>query len=183
MKYTNEIFWRLAKGQFISSNSIDAVQRACFNDIEENQEDYANYYQQIGFQLCGGDGFYYFSRNEPKNTIENKIRVLSVWIDYVDFFMTYDPSFAPGTQFTLANIEVRLNSDVELKKKLDDLPLEKTKLRDKVAELVGKLVGQGFAEEINETTEMFQVTTAYRYITDLIETIPIKEEAKDALSE
>ena len=67
MKYTSEIFQRLSRGQFISSNSIDAETRAIYNDIEENQQEYEDYFSQIDFQLSSGDGFYYFSRKEAKH--------------------------------------------------------------------------------------------------------------------
>jgi len=79
MKYTSEIFQRLSRGQFISSNSIDAETRAIYNDIEENQQEYEDYFNQIDFQLSSGDGFYYFSRKEAKVIIENK-SLLSVKI-------------------------------------------------------------------------------------------------------
>ena len=44
MKYTSEVFQRLSRGQFISSNSIDSDTRAIYNDIEENQQDYEDYF-------------------------------------------------------------------------------------------------------------------------------------------
>lgn len=62
MKYTSEVFQRLSKGQFLSGNSIDAETRAIYNDVEENQQEYEDYFKQIDFQLSAGDGFYYFSR-------------------------------------------------------------------------------------------------------------------------
>ena len=80
MKYTSEIFQRLSRGQFISSNSIDADTRAIYNDIEENQQEYEDYFGKIDFQLSCGDGFYYFSRKEAKVIIENKLQALFSWI-------------------------------------------------------------------------------------------------------
>ena len=74
MKYTSEVFQRLSRGQFISSNSIDADTRAIYNDIEENQQEYEDYFSKIDFQLSCGDGFYYFSRKEAKVIIENKLQ-------------------------------------------------------------------------------------------------------------
>ena len=71
MKYTSEIFQRLSRGQFISSNSIDADTRAIYNDIEENQQEYEDYFGKIDFQLSCCDGFYYLSRKEANVIIEN----------------------------------------------------------------------------------------------------------------
>lgn len=62
MKYTSEIFQRLSNGKFISANSIDPMNRSLYRDIEENQQDYTDYFSQIDFLLCAGDGYFYFSR-------------------------------------------------------------------------------------------------------------------------
>ena len=76
MKHTSEIFQRLSNGKFISSNSIDPASRALYNDLEENQQDYADYFSQIDFQLCAGEGYFYFTRKEAKINVENKLQGL-----------------------------------------------------------------------------------------------------------
>ena len=108
MKYTSEVFQRLSRGQFISSNSIDAETRAIYADIEENQQEYEDYFAKIDFVLSSGDGFYYFSRKEAKVITENKLQSLFSWIDYLDFLKTYDTAFDAGTQFSLVQMEVKL---------------------------------------------------------------------------
>ena len=80
MKHTSEIFQRLSNGKFISANSIDPASRALYNDLEENQQDYADYFSQIDFQLCAGDGYFYFARKEAKINVENKLQGLLQWI-------------------------------------------------------------------------------------------------------
>ena len=121
MKHTSEIFQRLSNGKFISSNSIDPVSRALYNDLEENQQDYADYFSQIDFQLCAGEGYFYFARKEAKINVENKLQGLLQWIDYLDFLKAYDTSFDVGTQFNIAQMEVQLRSNLELKEKLQGL--------------------------------------------------------------
>ena len=110
MKYTNVIFQRLSRGQFISSNSIDADTRAIYNDIEENQQEYEDYFSQIDFQLSSGDGFYYFSRKETKVITENKLQSLFSWIDYLDFLKTYDTAFDAGTLFSYLTAHLLIES-------------------------------------------------------------------------
>ena len=183
MKYTSEIFQRLSKGQFISSNSIDPETRAIYNDMEECQEEYEEYFRKIDFILSVGDGFYYFSRKEPKVNIENKLQSLFSWIDYVDFLKTFDTTFAAGTQFTLAQIEIHLSSDLELKEKLSRLFLDKQSNRDKLETLANTLVNMGFAEQTNETEGRYQVTSAFHYIEQIISCINIDEEVKDEIPE
>jgi len=183
MKYTSEVFQRLSRGQFISSNSIDAETRAIYNDIEENLQEYENYFSQIDFQLSAGDGFYYFSRKESKVIVENKLQSLFSWIDYLDFLKAYDTAFDAGTQFDIAKIEVQLSSNPDLKEKLSQIFADKTSYHDKIEALVNAMVSMGFAEQVNEMEGTYQVTSAFHYIEQLILCINIDEEVKDEISE
>lgn len=183
MKYTNDVFQRLSRGQFISSNSIDPEVRAIYNDIEECQAEYEDFFAKIDFVLSAGDGYYYFSRREPKVATENKLRGLLPWIDILDFLKTYDTSFGAGTQFNSAHIEVRVSSDPDLKDKLAHLFTEKNSVRDKLDAIVEMLTKQGYAEEVNPAEGMYQVTTAFRYIENLMDCINIDEEVKDEIPE
>ena len=183
MKYTSEVFQRLSRGQFISGNSVNPEIRAIYNDLEECQQEYEDYFQQIDFQLSVGDGFYYFSRKESKVNVENKLQSMFAWIDYLDFLKTYDTTFDAGTQFSLAQIEVRLSSDLELKEKLSRLFQDKPSNRDKIEALAGVLVNMGFAEQTNESEGRYQVTSAFHYIEQIISCINIDEEVKDEIPE
>lgn len=183
MKYTSEVFQRLSKGQFISSNSIDAEVRAIYNDIEENQQEYETYFQQIDFQLSAGNGFYYFSRKEAKVVVENKLQTFFQWIDYLNFLKTFDTTFSAGSQFSLAQIEVRLSADLELKEKLSQLFADKMSNREKIEALVKAMTDMGFAEQVNEMDGMYQVTSAFHYIEEIILCLNIDEEVKDEIPE
>lgn len=183
MKYTSEIFQRLSNGKFISANSIDPMNRSLYRDIEEDQQDYTDYFSQIDFLLCAGDGYFYFSRKEPKINVENKLQGLLQWIDYLDFLKSYDTSFDVGTQFNIAQMEVQLRSNLELKDKLQNLFTEKSSNRDKLETLVGKLVDMGFAEQVSEIEGMYQVTSAFHYIENIIDCVNISEEVSDEIPE
>ena len=183
MNYTREVFQRLSRGQFISGNSIDPETRAIYNDIEECQQEYEDYFRKIDFYLSAGDGFYYFSRKEPRVNIENKLQSLFSWIDYLDFLKTYDTAFDAGTQFSLAQMEIRLSSDIELKEKLTRLFPDRQSNRDKLEALASVMVNMGFAEQTNETEGRYQVTSAFHYIEQIISCINIDEEVKDEIPE
>ncbi|NPD92195.1 condensin complex protein MksE [Xylanibacter muris] len=183
MKYTSEVFQRLSKGQFVSGNSIDPEIRAIYNDIEECQQEYEDYFRQIDFNLSAGDGFYYFSRKEAKVNVENKLQSLFPWIDYLDFLKTYDTAFDAGVQFSLAQMEIRISSDIELREKLSRLFQDKQSNRDKLEELVNKMVNMGFAEQTNESEGRYQITSAFHYIEQIISCINIDEEVKNEIPE
>jgi len=181
MKYTSEVFQRLSRGQFISSNSVDANTRAIFNDIEENQQEYEEYYKQIDFQLSSGEGFYYFSRQEQKVITENKLQSLFSWIDYLDFLKTFDTTFSAGTQFSLVQMEVSLSTIPGLKDKLVQMFSDKPSNRQKLEALAAALVNMGFAELVNEVEETYQVTNAFHYIEQIMLCINIDEDVKDEI--
>ena len=183
MKHTKEIFQRLSRGQFISCNSVDSNIRALYNDIEDNQQEYTDYFNQIDFKLIGGDGYFYFSRDEARQIIENKLQALFKWIDYIDILKTYDPTFGAGSQFRISQFESRLASDLELRDKLADMNFELIANHDKLRKIADDMVGIGFAELINAEDEEFQVTAAFGYIEQLIICININEDLKDEIPE
>lgn len=181
MKYTSEVFQRLSRGQFLSSNSIDANTRAIYNDVEENQQEYEDYFSQIDFQLSSGDGFYYFSRKETRVIIENKLQSLFSWIDYLDFLKTYDTAFDAGTQFSLVQMEIKLSTIPGLKEKLSQMFPDKPTNRQKLEALAGALESMGFAELVNEADGTYQVTNAFHYIEQMILCINIDEDVKEEM--
>lgn len=59
MRYTTEIFETLSKGKFISANSLDKTQQHWFDDIEDNFQEYYDFFIQIGYSLEGGNGYWF----------------------------------------------------------------------------------------------------------------------------
>ena len=152
---TQRIYERLSRGEFLSVDSADASVRHLYEDIEENLEDYTEYFKEIGLQLESDNGYFYFSRiGEGKQTIEQKLDSFSKWLDYLDFL------------------------DIELKEKANRL-FKKYGVGSNV-EIVNKLLQEmqnmGFAECISELDETFKVTSAFRYVEELVEIIQIANE-------
>ena len=88
---TQRIYERLSRGEFLSVDSADASVRHLYEDIEENLEDYTEYFKEIGLQLESDNGYFYFSRiGEGKQTIEQKLDSFSKWLDYLDFLKCYN---------------------------------------------------------------------------------------------
>ena len=61
---TQRIYERLIRGEFLSVDSSDNSIRHLYDDLEENFEDYADYFKEVGLQLEQGNGYFYFSRIE-----------------------------------------------------------------------------------------------------------------------
>jgi len=69
---TASIFEYLQKGLFISSNSTSEEVRDMYNEIDENYESLYQYFSQINYTLERGNEYFFFSRIEPKATLEQK---------------------------------------------------------------------------------------------------------------
>lgn len=175
MRYTKEIFEILSKGGFISQNSISQQRAHLYDDIEDNFQEYQEYYEEIGFLLEGGNGYYYFSRTEGKVELADKVQRLSGWINRVDFLKTFNSTFGSGFTFRKSNILEKFSSDIELKEKARHLYTELKTNEEKIDKLIGDLERQGFAELENDLDGTYKVTAAFHYIEELIDCLTIIE--------
>ena len=157
MRYTKEIFDILNKGGFISQNSISQQRSHLYDAIEDDFQNYQEYFSGIGFLLEGGNGYYYFSRTENKVELADKVQRLALWIDRVDFLKTFN------------------NSDIELKEKARNLYTDVKTNEEKVDKLINDLERQGFVELGNELDGTYKVTAAFHYIEELIDCLTIIE--------
>ena len=171
---TQRIYERLSRGEFLSVDSTDTSIHHLYEDIEENLDDYADYFKEIGLQLESGNGYFYFSRiGEGKQSIEQKLDSFSKWLDYLDFLKCYNQSFTAGYQFRKSNLVEQISLDIELKEKASHL-FKKYGVGsnlDIVNKLLQEMEGMGFAECISEQDETYKITSAFRYAEELINMI------------
>ena len=176
---TQRIYERLSRGEFLSVDSSDTSIRHLYEDIEENFDDYADFFKEIGLQLEAGNGYFFFSRiGEGKQSIEQKLESFSKWLDYLDFLKTYNQSFTAGYQFRKSHLIEQISLDIELKEKAGHL--YKKYGAGSYLEIVNKLLqemqGMGFAECISEQDESFKITSAFHYAEELVNMIQIANE-------
>ena len=176
---TQRIYERLSRGEFLSVDSTNSAVRHLYEDIEENMDDYADYFKEIGLRLEGGNGYFYLSRTaENKQAIESKLESFSKWLDYLDFLKCYNQSFTAGYQFRKSNLIEQISLDIELKEKAGHL-FKKYGVGSNL-EIVNKLLQEmgnmGFAECISEQDETYKVTSAFRYAEELVNMIQIANE-------
>lgn len=183
---TSAIFEYLQKGLFISSNSTNEEIRMLYNDIDENFESLYCYFSKINYILERGYEYFYFSRIEPKATLEQKIMRAYYWIDVLDFFKTYDETFGPGYRFQPEQILVESNINVVLQNKLDSIRkhFSDRDIRKEVLEnMVRQLTKESFLELENEKNNTYKVMSSWHYLEKLIESINIFDETEDEKSE
>ena len=175
MRYTKEIFDILSKGGFISQNSVSQLLFNLYDAIEDDFQQYQDYYKGIGFLLEGGNGYYYFSRSENKTELADKIQRMAEWIDRIDFLKTFNTAFGSGFTFRKSNILEQFSSDIELKEKARHLYTDLKTNDDKMDKLISDLQRQGFVELQDELDGTFKVTAAFHYIEELIDCLTIIE--------
>lgn len=180
MQHTKEIYDILIRGGFISQNSVDVQKSHLYDTIEDNVDDYQEYFSGIGLTLEGGNGYYYFSRMENKVDLENKLQRFSEWIDRLDFLKVFNSTFGPGFTFRKSNIMEQFANDIELKEKATDLYPEERTLDGKVDCLIKELDKLGFIEIENELDGTYKVTSAFHYIEELIDCLTINETDTEA---
>jgi hypothetical protein len=173
MRYTKEIFEILSRGGFISQNSISPQRMHLYDAIEDDFQQYQEYFEGIGFLLEGGNGYYYFSRSESKVELADKVQRMADWIDRIDFLKTLNTAFGSGFSFRKSNILEKFSSDIELKEKARHLYTDIKTNDEKIDKLIGDLERQGFVELENELDSTYKVTAAFHYIEELIDCLTI----------
>lgn len=174
---TQKVYERLIRGGFLAVDSSKTEIKHLFQDVEDNYEEYVEFFKQIGFRLESGNGYYYFSSiNESKNEIERRLENFCKWIDYLDFLKTYNPIFSVGYQFNKAQIVNEIDVNAELKDKARHLLSQQKTFPEKVDKLINELETMGFVELIEEETATYKVTSAFRYAEDLVNLLTIYNE-------
>lgn len=177
--HTAEIFDCLQKGQFISSNSTSEEIRNYYDMIDDDFEALSVFFAQIGYNLERGNEYFYFSRTEPRNTLEQKILRAYYWIDVLDLFKTYDETFGPGYRFQPEQILVEANINVTLQNKLDSIRKhfsDKDVRKDVLDNMIKQLTRESFLELENEKTNTYKVMSSWHYLERLVESINIYDE-------
>lgn len=180
--HTPSIFEHLQKGLFINSNSCDENIRQMYDEIDDHFESLSIYFAQIGYTLERGNEYFYFSRTEPRITLEQKIARAYYWIDILDLFKTYNETFGPGYRFQPEQILVEANINVMLQNKLDSIrkhTSDKEIRKDVLDNLIRQLVKDSFLELENEKNNVYKVMSSWHYLERLVESINIYDETEE----
>lgn len=180
--HTVAIFDYLQKGLFISSNSTNEDVRDLYDIIDDDFEALSIYFAQIGYTLERGNEYFYFSRTEPRVTLEQKILRAYYWIDVLDLFKTYDETFGPGYRFQPEQILVEANINVMLQNKLDGIRKhfsDKDVRKEVLDNMIRQLTRDSFLELENEKNNTYKVMSSWNYLERLIESINIYDDSQD----
>lgn len=174
MKYTKEIYDRLAQGGFISGDSRDAKTKQIFINLQDNFQEYYDYFSQIGLDIECGDGFYYFSRKLSKKEIPDKLKKFGHWIDIIDLLVSLDPTIGPGSEISITKLSVGFETDIELRDKARKLYDKDLTFTEIAMRLLEELRRQGFIEMTDEMMKSYIVLSSFKYLFEMVELIVIE---------
>lgn len=153
-----------------------------YDEIDDHLEALSLYFAQIGYTLERGNEYFYFSRTEPRITLEQKIARAYYWIDILDLFKTFNETFGPGYRFQPEQILVEANINVMLQNKLDSIrkhTSDKEIRKDVLDNIIRQLVKDSFLELENEKNNVYKVMSSWHYLERLVESINIYDETEE----
>ena len=180
--HTSAIFDYLQKGQFVCSNSCSESVRDMYDMIDDDYDALSLFFSQIGYTLERGNEYFYFSRTEPRATLEQKILRAYYWIDVLDLFKTYDETFGVGFRFQPEQILVEANINATLQNKLDGMRKhfsDRDVRKEVLDNIIRLLVKESFIELENEKNNTYKVLSSWHYLERLIESIQIYDDTEE----
>lgn len=181
MKYTKEIYDRLIRGKFISSD-VEA-HKIWFDAIESDYDAYTEYFSQIGYNLEMENGYCYFSRQETNSEFERKLQNLCKWIDCLELLKSCHSGFGRDFRFYRYELEQTIHSDMELCQKALPFSGKDNSIEKAIDNIISELMDADFVECLNEADGQYRVTAAFGYIESVINSITIEKSKEDEIPE
>lgn len=181
MNYIKEIFQKLTKGQFLSHNSNNSEDRRMYSDLDENFQEYYDYYKQIGLILVRADNYFHFTREVDEVKTEDKLRGMYCYIDYLHVLEeSTRHKVDVGETITISMVEKTVTETQTLQdyiyKHMVNKDKPETTCRGVIIDMFRELTNKGFFELIDKNTDKYLVTDAFAYLQDIVELIKPKSD-------
>ena len=165
-KYTQELFEILSKGHFLCDNSPHRNERRLYDACADELNEYRTYFDQIGFGLEEGDGYFYFSKALNAKSIEEKLQKVLEYIDLVELMLQYSPTFSIGFRTTVAEFSIAVKGNAVLKDRLERLKTTSSNvtLHQQCTRVLDAFVKGGFMSVENEHEQRYRVLSSYGYL-------------------
>ncbi len=174
---TEQIFEILSRGKFLCENFPDLHHRKLYSIVYDNYDSLYEYFSYIGYTLHKENDYFYFSKEDNNQQIENKLNSIIKLIDLLDFILEYQNDFGVGFKVRPSQILSCVNENTILKSKLLKLDKSESTLYQKCKKILDSFVSKGFMALENEEEEVYLTLSSFNYIQDFSESI--KEVAND----
>ena len=174
-KSTQEIFELLSRGHFLCDNSPHRNERKLYAICEADIDAYREYFDQIGFGLEAGDGYFYFSKAFNAKSIEEKLQKVLDYIDLVELMLQFSPTFGIGFRTTVAEFSIAVRGNAVLKDRLERLRISTANvtLHQQCSRVLDAFVKGGFMAVENEHEQRYRVLSSYDYLETFLSSIEV----------
>ncbi len=172
-RHTAEIFERLARGQFLSANTQDLRRAELYRVLSEYEELFTEYFSHLGLTLAKGPGYYYFTREEVRSTLEDRLERTLRWLDWLDWLVKYAPRISPGTRLVLPEMVEAIKQSAALRRDLKKLPLKGSLNSEEeyILALLRSMEREGLAEQVSEKPVTYRILASIDYVIQLLSRI------------
>lgn len=168
---TDEIFDILKSGKFLCENYPEPTHRKLYSIVYDNYDSLYEYFSYIGYILNKEQDYFYFSKEENKFQIENKLNNIIKFIDLLDFILEYQNDFSVGYKVSPSQLLASINENTILKNKLSKLDKRDVTLYQKCKKILDDFVNKGVMAIENEEEEMYLTLSSFNYIQKFCESI------------
>lgn len=167
MPYMREIFKILRTCGFISEDCVSALVKNYYSVIKENYDAYFKYFNQLGYYLEQGPGYFHLCEARPAQNALSKLRTdVSKFIPMLNLLTQFRPELAPGHQFKAYDLQMYCDQNDELRSILPDAP--DGKLATRVTLFLKEVESRGFIDFTTDDGSTCMVTSAFRYLRELV---------------
>ena len=167
MPYMREIFKILRTSGFISEDCVSALVKNYYSVIKENYDAYFKYFNQLGYYLEQGPGYFHLCEARPAQNALSKLRTdVSKFIPMLNLLTQFRPELAPGHQFKAYDLQMYCDQNDELRSILPDAP--DGKLATRVTLFLKEVESRGFIDFTTDDGSTCMVTSAFRYLRELV---------------
>ena len=171
MPYMREIFSIFRTGKFISENTLSESCRRYYAAILNNFEAYYKYFDQLGYYLEQGPGYFHLCEARQPQAIQSKLRTdLGNYIQMLAILIKFRPELTPGHQFKTYEFQAFCDQTDEIKSILP--PSDDGLMTSRVSLFLKGAAKEGFIDiSKDETTCM--ITSAFLYLKEYVTRIKL----------
>lgn len=174
-KKIGDVFDILSTGKFICESSLDRKIKSLYAICEQNEEYLADYFENLGYILEKGNGYFFLSKEGTPSTeyYDKKLKNFLYMIKLVEFMLVYDNTFGVGSKVSDKAMALSLEKNLSLKERLTQIKRSEGKVSDVEAckSIMKEFVKMGYAEVENEFSGLYKIVDSYAYLENFIDSI------------
>ncbi len=173
---TADLFAWLSQGNFVCVDSPLIAHREWFFLLQSQEQAYRAYFAPLGFRLETGEGYYFFSREEKKVLLEDRLDKALKYLDWLSLCWELNPQFGVGLRFSLMDYVPLVERNPPLLRKLQQLGLRGNPqtAEDALRLFVKELEKASFLAE--ESEEQFRILASFDYLIRLLQRIQLNSQ-------